>query len=250
MKSSRKLGLALGGGAILGAVHIGVLKAIESHNIEVSCISGTSIGSLIAALYAFGHRASDIENIISDIGWLDISRLALSKKGLLSNQRLGKLIRKHVGNKTIDQADIPLAIVASELIKGEKIVLKDTDVTSSVMASTCIPGIFTPIEIDDMVLVNGGILENVPISPLKEFGCQKIISVDLTNIKGVAPNNIFDVLLNTLNIAQKNASKLQQIDADIIIAPDLSDYNMFDRKQVPSLIKEGYKCAMDALKDC
>lgn len=242
-----KIGLALGGGAMLGAVHIGVLKAIEQKNIKINCIAGTSIGSLIAAFYAFGYSSSAIEDIVTDVGWLDISSISMTKMGLMSNNRLGKLVNSHLGNQKINQSKIPLAIIASNLITGRKVVLKDTQVMEAVMASTCIPGIFTPVEINDMILVDGGILENVPVSPLCDFGCQPIISVDLTNINNVEPNNIFDVLLNTLNIAQKNASRLQHANADIVIAPDLSNYNMIDKKQIPALINDGYTCAMDAL---
>ncbi len=242
-----KIGLALGGGAMLGAVHIGVLKAIEQKSIKINCISGTSIGSLIAAFYAFGYSSAAIEDIVTDVGWLDISSISMTKMGLMSNNRLGKLVNRHLGDQKINQSKIPLAIIASNLITGRKVVLKDTQVMNAVMASTCIPGIFTPVEINDMILVDGGILENVPISPLCDFGCQPIISVDLTNINNVEPDNIFDVLLNTLNIAQKNASRLQQANADIVIAPDLSDYNMIDKKQIPALIHDGYTCAMDAL---
>ena len=141
LKNNDEIGLALGGGAVLGAVHIGILKALEENNIKVKCISGTSIGSLIAALFAFDNSASDIENIISDQGWLDISGFSFNKLGFLTNDKLGSLISKHTDKKTFTDSKIPLAIVACDIVKGEKVVLTEGNVSKAVMASTCVPGI-------------------------------------------------------------------------------------------------------------
>ena len=243
LKTNSEIGLALGGGAVLGAVHIGILKAFEEDNIKVKCIAGTSIGSFIAALYAFGHNSRKIEEIVSAHGWLDISSVTLNKMGFLSNDKLGHLISANTNNRSFKDADIPLAIVTCDIVTGEKIVLTAGNVSEAVMASTCIPGIFKPIEIGDNILVDGGIVENIPISPLKDFGCGIIVGVDLTHVKNIRPKNMIDVLMNTLNITQKNAAQLQVDHADIVIAPDLSSFNIVDTKQIPSLIEVGYKHA-------
>lgn len=241
LKSNSKIGLALGGGAVLGAVHVGVLKALEENNIKIKCIAGTSIGSLIGALFAFGKKADEIENIIIDQGWLDISSVSFNKMGFLSNNKLGRLILKNIGDKTIEDSHVPLAIVACDIIDGEKIVITKGRVSDAVMASTCVPGIFKPINIGDHILVDGGIVENLPISPLKEFDCDTIVGIDLTNIKNIQPKNMFDVLMNTLNITQKNAALIQRDHADIVIAPDLTKFNMIDTKKIPALIDIGYE---------
>ena len=241
LKSTSKIGLALGGGAVLGAVHIGVIKALDDNNINIECISGTSIGALISALYACGTDGNCIEDILSNQSWFDVSKLALSKMGILTNEKLGDLVTKHIDKKNFKETEIPLAIVASDLIKGERVIINEGDISNAVMASTCVPGIFAPVTINDRVLVDGGITENIPISPLKEFGCDIIVGVDLTNVNNVNPENIFDVLMNSFNIAQHNTSRLQQVDADIVIAPDLTKYNMVDTKQIPDLIDLGYQ---------
>ena len=248
LRKNSKIGLALGGGAVLGAVHIGVLKALEESSITTECISGTSIGALIASLYACGLDSDSIEKLLSKQGWFDISKISLSKMGILSNEKLGKFIDKHVGSKSFDETQIPLAIVASDLIKGEKVILKEGKIANAVMASTCIPGIFTPITINDRVLVDGGITENLPITPLKDFDCETIVGIDLTNVKNIEPNNIFDVLMNAFNIAQHNTAKLQQVDADIVITPDLSQFNYVDTKQIPDLIALGYEEALGIIE--
>ncbi len=243
LKTDSEIGLALGGGAVLGAVHIGILKAFEEDNIKINCISGTSIGSFIATLFAFGKSAREIEEIVSDQGWLDISSLTLNKMGFLSNEKLGDLISANTDNKSFKDTSIPLAIVACDIVTGDKIVLTTGNVADAVMASTCIPGIFKPIEIRENILVDGGIIENIPISPLKEFGCDIIVGVDLTHVQNIQPKNMLDVLMNTLNITQKNSAQLQSDHADIVITPDLSSFNIVDTKQIPSLIEVGYKYA-------
>lgn len=158
----KKIGLALGGGAVLGAAHVGVLRALDEQNIKINYITGTSIGALVAALFAFGKTWKEIELIALELKWLDITSITLSKYALLTNEKLGELLIKHIGNRNIEDSEIPLAFITTDISNGEKIVLNKGPVTTAVMASTCIPGIFKPIEIDGKMLVDGGIAENVP----------------------------------------------------------------------------------------
>jgi NTE family protein len=185
-RRKKKIGLALGGGAVLGAAHIGVLKAIEEFNIPISYIAGTSIGAIISAFYAFGKNWEEMAILLKGLNWLDISRISLSQFGLLSNKKLGKLITDNLGDVSFDEACIPLAMIATDITSGEKVVLKSGNVAAAVMASSCIPGIFIPVEIDNRLLVDGELVENVPISPLKDMGANFIISVDLFSGLGSA----------------------------------------------------------------
>ena len=148
MKNSSKIGLALGGGAVLGAAHVGVLRAMEEFDIEINYITGTSIGAFVAAFVAFGKKWPEIEEIASELKWMDITGVTLSKYGLLSNEKLGNLIIKHIGDKNIEDAEIPLAMIATDIETGEKVILDKGPVAEAAMASTCIPGIFKPVEIN------------------------------------------------------------------------------------------------------
>ncbi|MEJ2115532.1 MAG: patatin-like phospholipase family protein, partial [Gammaproteobacteria bacterium] len=103
---SQNIGLALGGGAVLGAVHIGVLKALEESKYNVRWISGTSVGAFIAALYAFDHNASEIEEIANELSWFDVSKIAISKMGILSNSKLGDVLADILGEKLFEDASI------------------------------------------------------------------------------------------------------------------------------------------------
>lgn len=238
---NKKVGLALGGGAVLGAVHVGVLKAFEELNIEIKVISGTSVGALVASLYAFGKSAKEIENIVLKFGWKDLSSFAFSKYAILSNQRIGNTLTKHIGDKTFKEANIPLFIIATNISNGEKVVLSEGSVSNAVIASTCVPGIFVPIEIDGKLLVDGGIVENIPLSCLKDKDVDFLIGVDLVLEEFYKkPKNVIEVLYNSFNILVKTNKKIQTKEADIIIKPDLKDFNPTDMSQIKDLIELGY----------
>ncbi|MEX2429313.1 MAG: patatin-like phospholipase family protein [Bacteroidales bacterium] len=244
----KKIGLVLGGGAVLGAAHVGVLRAIKEKEIEIEFVAGTSIGAFVAAFFAFGKSWEDIHEIAADLKWLDISQIALSKFGLLSNDKMGKLIGEHIGKKQIKDAEIPLAMVATDITKGEKVVLDKGSVADAVMASTAIPGIFNPVEIGKKMLVDGGVVENVPISTTRDLGAKYIIGVDLNvQHKQKKPSNILDVLLNSFQFMRQASSELQTEKADLMIKPDLSKFNRSNMDQVDDLMEKGYKDAKKAL---
>ncbi len=248
-KKNKKVGLALGGGAVLGAAHVGVLKALDEQEIEISYIAGTSIGAFVASFFAFGKNWKDIQEIASELRWLDITEVSLSQYGILSNEKMGKLITKHIGDKNLEDAKIPVSMIATNVANGEKVVLEKGSVTKAAMASSCIPGIFKPVEINDNMLVDGGIVENVPINAVKNMGADQIIGVDLNaNHKYGKPKNIIDVVVNSFHYTLMAAAKLQTEEADLLIKPDLSSFNRANMDQVEDLMKQGYKDATEALK--
>ncbi len=242
-------GLALGGGAVLGAAHIGVLKAIEEKGIEIKFITGTSIGSFVAALYAFGKEWSEINDITSELNWMDITSISLSRYSLLSNDKFGSLLVEHIGDQKIEESRIPLAIIATDASTGEKVILKKGSVAKAVMASSCIPGIFKPVVIDDKMLIDGGIVENVPINTLRKLGAQYVIGVDLNASHNYQkPENILDVLMNSFHFIMQQSAKLQTEDADFLIKPDLSSFDRTDTTQIGDLTKKGYEDTISALE--
>lgn len=246
---AQKTGLALGGGAVLGAAHIGTLRALEECDVQIDRVAGTSIGSLVGALYAFGMPWQEIEAITLDMNWLDISRLSLSKYGVMNNSKIKRLLRKYLGDVRFDQAKKPLYVVAADIQNGEKVVIQSGKVADAVMASTCIPGIFAPIDLGDRMLVDGGIMENVPVKTLQDAGADRIIAVDLQAKNAFAkPQNLRDVLVSTVSLAMKHTSALQKHTADLVIEPDLSRFNPYNTKQVAELIEQGYKDSLEAIK--
>lgn len=249
---TRKLGLALGGGATLGAAHIGVLKAIEEMSVDVHCISGTSIGAFVAALYAFGIEPAEIEKEFQALNWLDISGFSFQKLklGLLTNDKLGASLEEKLGNVRVADARKPLAIVATDIASGKKVTLTQCAVSQAVMASTAVPGLYAPVEIDKQMLLDGGLIENVPISPLQELGADLIVAVDLGAQRSYRkPDDLVDMLINSIDIAIDNATRLQTLKADLVISPGLSAFSRTDSGQVGKLVDAGYEACRSAFSN-
>lgn len=245
----RKIGLALGGGAVLGAAHIGVLRAIEEQNIKIDYISGTSIGAFVASFISFGKTWKELEQVANKLKWTGISGLSLSKYGLISNEKLGELLIEHLGDKNIEDALIPLSIVVTDITNGEKIILNKGSVAKAVLASTAIPGVFQPVNLNDRILVDGGVVENVPTATVRKMGAEYVIGVDLNAFHHFqTPTNIFDIIINSFHFLIQKSDRLQTQDADLLIKPDLSEYNWTNMSQIKALMERGYKDSILALK--
>lgn len=245
------IGLALGGGAVHGAAHIGVLRAMEEYGLEPTAISGTSIGAMVATLKAFGVSVADMDKAARQMKWMDISRVRWKGLGLLSNDGIYEVLKRFIKPGTrIEDASIPLFLVTVDIASGEKLVMQEGDLFSAVAASTAIPGIFNPVELDGRFLVDGGLLENIPISPHREAGVERIIAVDLSARDSInPPNNILDVITNAVSISIRSTTKHQLREADLIIEPELAGISAVDVDGVPGLINLGYAAARYTLKD-
>jgi len=244
-----KIGLALGGGAALGAAHVGVLRALEEYNIKPGFIAGTSIGAMVGAFYAFGKSVDEIEKIALELDWLDVSGIKLTKMGLLSNDALGDLLNKELGEVTFEEADIDLAVVATDISNGEKVIINEGKVSDAVKASACIPVIFEPVKLNDRLLVDGGLLESVPVSAVGALGAESIIAVDLKAYRQYRkPDDIINVLNNTLEVALTHLANVPMDDVDLLIQPKLGSYSRMDTNHSREMIELGYEAALEAIR--
>jgi NTE family protein len=245
---THRVGLALGGGAAMGAAHVGVLRAIDELNIKIDYISGTSIGGVVGAFYAFGMNWEKISVIASQLRWIDVTSVALSRYGLLSHEKIKNLIVRHLGDVNLEDARIPLAMTATDATSGAKVVLDKGSVITAVLATTCVPGIFKPVVSGDKMLLDGGIVENVPVDTVRAMGADYVIAVDLhTKQKFAKPKDILDVLFNSYNFIRRTSAELQTRETDILIQPDLSDFNLTDTSRIAELQEAGYSAALDLL---
>lgn len=243
------IGLALGGGAVLGAAHVGVLRALDELAVRIKALSGTSVGSFVASLRAFGVSWREIESIALELDWFGLSWLTFSEFGLLSNEKFGGIVRDVLGKRRIEESPVPLAIIATDIGSGEKIVLKKGDVAEAVMASSSVPAVFKPVEIDGRMLVDGVLMENVPVSPLLELGMRPVVCVDLMDCYIFRkPGNMVDLLLNAFYSTLETATAIQTEEADLRIVLDLGNFSLVDTKQVPELIEVGYRDSLPLLK--
>lgn len=177
MKRRSKVGLAIGSGAAYGLSAIGTLKVLEENNIPINVISGTSIGSVIGALYASGMNSFKLEDELSSTTWKELLDFVLPEKGIVSGKKVERYIRNLTGNKTFEDLEIPLYITAVDLNKGQLIIFNKGDVASAVRASISIPGVFVPMEMRGMTLVDGAVLDPLPVDILKKHA-DIIIAID------------------------------------------------------------------------
>jgi len=249
LRGERSVGLALGGGAVLGAAHIGVLQALEERDVRIDYIAGTSVGALVGALYAFGFEPDRMAEIAAGMDWLDVSAFEPSRLGLLTNDGLGDLLTRALGDVTFEEALTPLAVVATDIGTGEAVVLDAGSVRDAVLASACLPGLFRPIELDGRLLVDGGLVANVPVDAVRALGAEIVIAVDL--IAGRLyrrPEDVVDVLSNAFDIAIHTPARMTLDDADLVIAPQLAAYSGIDPEGTRALMQTGYEEARRALQ--
>ena len=236
------IGVALGGGAARGIAHIGVLQALEEDGVNISYISGTSIGALVASYYAFGKSIEDIKAVGKELNFTSVIGLSLHKKGLFSTRSMEKMIVKDLGDVNIEDAQIPLAICATDISTGEQVVLRQGNLAKAVCASTAVPGIFVPVEIEGRTLVDGGISENVPISLLEEMGAGFTIGINLNGHQEYPPpKDIIAIMSNAIDIAIDLRTRDQLKTADFALSLNLKSYSRMDNSdQFDDLYNEGY----------
>lgn len=237
-----RIGLALGGGAAKGIAHIGVLKAFEEEHIQIHCISGTSVGALVASYYAFGRPVESILSIGSALNLSKILNFTLERGGLFSTDAIREMVHRDLGDQLIEDANIPLAICATDIETGKQLIFRKGNLAEAICASMAVPGLFVPVEVDGRILVDGGLVENVPISPLAEMGAGITVAIDLSHVNRYPkPEDTFDVISNAINIGIDFNTRKQLKKADIVVPLDLSRYSLTNNaKCVEELYMEGY----------
>ncbi len=240
MTGDLKVGLALGGGLARGLAHIGVLKVLEEAGIGLSHIAGTSMGALIGALYACGLGIKMISRLAERISrrtWMDFT---FPRRGLIAGDRLEEMLQLLTARRSFSDLKLPLAVVAVDLISGEKVVLREGSVARAVRASCAIPGIFSPVKVGPQVLVDGGVLQRVPASVVSEMGAAPVIAVDVgMNMGDYKLDHIFGVLSRSIEIMSRKIQQAQEKDADLLVVPRVDDIGSYDFQCVEEAISRG-----------
>ncbi|HDH87884.1 MAG TPA: patatin [Desulfobacteraceae bacterium] len=178
-----KIGLALGSGSARGWAHIGVIKALTEAGIHVDYVAGTSVGAVVGAVYASG-RIDSFKDVVLQLDWKKIASfldVVFPKSGLIDGNRIAEFIRSHVGEKNIEDLSLPFCAVSTDLATGNEVVFQDGDIIEAVRASISVPGVFTPVRKSGAILVDGGLVNPVPVSVVREMGADLVIAVDLNH---------------------------------------------------------------------
>jgi len=262
----RKIGLALGGGGARGLAHIGVLKVLQQEMIPIDMIAGTSAGALIGAMFAQDKDVSIIESIALQLNkkkLLSLVDFALHRSGFVGGRKVGSLLKMIMGHDvTFEDLKIPLACVASDLAEWKEIVIDHGSVLEAVRASISIPGIFTVFKWKNRFLIDGGIVNPVPVNVTKRMGADFIIAVDVMPTIHADDNevsekrqeilkepNIFSVLVQAYHLAQSALTESCIKGADIVIRPNVGNIGFGDFFRAREFIEQGKIAARDSISE-
>lgn len=240
-----RLALALGGGAVRGTAHIGVLKAFAEAGLPIDLLVGTSAGSLVGALYAAGLSPVRMEELISGVGWFDVAEPSWPRGGFLTTRRMRSFFERLVGSVSFGELKIPFAAVAADATTGQEVVLREGPVVDAVRASSAIPGIFKPVEVDGRLLVDGVVVNNVPASVARALGADLVVAVDITEYHFAprAPRSLPEALMRAFDIMARQTINASLEWADVVIRPQIGGLNGFSFKSAPAYAERGYAAA-------
>ncbi len=278
---STEIGLVLSGGAARGLAHIGVLKALDEQGIHVDAIAGTSMGAVIGGLYAAGYTPKELEQLALGLDWKEalsdspprvdvpfrrkqddrdfLVKQKLSFRddgtlglplGAIQGQNLSMLLESllvHTSDtRDFDQLAIPFRAVATDISTGEKVVFSKGHLPQAIRASMSIPAVFAPVEVNGKLLVDGGMVDNIPVDVARQMGVDVVIVVDIGNplLDRKQLATVVDMLNQSITLMTRKNSEAQLAtlkSSDILVQPPLSGYSSTDFGRVPQLIDAGYR---------
>jgi NTE family protein len=243
-----KIALVLGAGSSKGFAHIGVLKILESNKIPIHMIVGTSVGSVVGSLYAYGYNAFQLQKMSFSIEKGDIVDLTVPDNGFIKGEKLEEFINKTVKNTPMEKLKIPFYAVATEIKDGQEVVFGKGNTGQAVRASCSIPGIFRPVRIADKIYVDGGVVSPVAVDAARRFGADIVIAVDIsTGTERTLPENTIETILQSLNVMYSRLASIQLCNADVVIRPKVGYIASSDLSKRHEAILEGEKAALEAL---
>ncbi len=276
-----KIGLVLSGGAARGLAHVGVLKALEEQGIRIDAIAGTSMGAVIGGLYASGYKIDELEKLALGIDWQEalsdsparedvpfrrkqddrdfLVRQKLSFRddgslglplGVIQGQNLALLLESLLAHSSdirdFDKLPIPFRAVATDIVNGEKVVFRKGHLPQVIRASMSIPAVFAPVEINGQLLVDGGMVDNIPVDVAREMGVDMVIVVDIgTPLRGRKQlNTVFDILNQSITLMTRSNAEIQLASLrpnDVLIQPSLASIGATDFGRSEEIINAGYR---------
>jgi NTE family protein len=262
--SKRKVGLALSSGAAKGLAHIGVLAALQEQGIQIDMIAGTSMGALVGALYAMGKDVDQIRSLAIDLGSKRLSFLvdpALAKSGLIRGRKIKDMLRSTIGDIEFRDLEIPFACSATDIESGQEVAIRQGLVREGVRASCSIPIIFTPTKWKGRYLVDGGLVDPVPVRILKEMGADFTIAVNVIPIMqdkiseaseehtGPKEPNILRITIQMINIISHQRLKSSLVGTDVVIEPQVTHIGWGDFHRASECIFQGELAAQASIHE-
>jgi NTE family protein len=248
LKKKRSVVLVLGGGSARGLAHIGVLKVLEREDIPIHRIVGTSMGALIGAAYSVGVSTKKMEALANGFNWKTVFDPTLPKMGLLAGKKLERIVNELTEGRSFSDCKIPLAVVATDIERNERVVFQKGNLQKVVSASCSWPGIFNPVRIEGRLLVDGGIKNSVPTRIARSLDPGYMIAVDVGFcVKEGKITNIFDMLLQSFQIMGEELNRYQSRISDTLIKVELGDMDQVAFNKSKEAIAKGEKAAEEKI---
>jgi len=245
-------GLVLSGGGARGAAHIGVIKALEEHEIFPTHVSGTSAGAIVGALYAAGVNWSEMLNFFKTISIFQTNRYARNKPGFIDTEKFYDDLQTYFIKDNFDSLEKPLFVTAANIIDGTLKIFSKGQLIKPIIASASFPGVFTPTEINGKFYVDGGTLNNFPVEPLKPV-CDKIIGVYVNPLKKISIKDLkhsYTVVERAYKIKVAAESMFKFADCDVVIYPQgLVNFATFEMNNIDAIFELGYNTAKKVLEE-
>lgn len=245
-----RIALVLGSGGVKGMAHVGVLEELEKAGIEFDLIVGCSAGSLVGALYCDNPCAEDLKGVVAKMRTSNVLDISLwsCRYGLSQGAFLNRLLCNNLTTRSFDQLKIPLILVATDLFSGEMVPIGSGDLVTAVQASCSIPFVFAPVKFQDRILVDGGVINPVPVRVAKDLGADLVIAVDLCDLlQQTFPKNLFGVAKRSAEIAFLWQNSACTKTSTIVIKPQLGNVSMFDDTSKDRLYEAGRQACLDAI---
>jgi NTE family protein len=278
LRKRPKVGLALGGGGALGLAHIGVLRYFEEHHIPVDAVAGTSMGGLVGGLYATGLRPNELHDVVREADWDTLLNpvprfedqpivekqgwnrtfgnltLRLGKRfslpeGLNPGEALALMFSRYTAAygeiSSFDELPTPFRCVATDLVSGDAVVLGKGSLSKALRATMAIPGVFTPVPWDDKLLVDGGIVQNLPVEVVRSMGAEQTIAVKLLGLHPTARQlrSLTSIIQRTVAVSVEQNERRSEKLADVVIVVDTKQLAGTDYEQYQKIIQAGYEAA-------
>lgn len=246
-----KIGVALSGGGALGYAHIGVLQALQDSGIDIDYIAGTSMGAIIGAAYVTGVNLLDMTKLARKIRTIRFVDANLNPIGLFAGRNVTRIFKKHLPDINIEETKIPFRCIAADILTGEEYIWKKGSLLTAVRSSMSVPGVFVPVKLDGKMLVDGGVVNNLPDDVVKDMGADIVLSFDALGGYKISkpPKTFLRAFINAAFMMQNQMIKLKQSSSDIIIRMEQCNNKqiLFDQKNVKDIIQTGYDKTLEAM---
>jgi len=243
-----RIALVLGAGTSRGFAHIGVLKILETNKIPVHMVIGTSAGSFVGSLYAYGYTSFQLQKMAHSLDKNEIIDLTVPDNGFVKGERLEEYVNTMVKNTPLEKMRIPFYAVAANIQNGQETVFSRGNTGTAVRASCSIPGIFRPVKIDGKMYVDGGVVSPIAVDAARRLGADIVIAVDISaDIDARQPEGTVEMILQAIGIMHSKISAIQLAKADVVIRPKVGRIGSADFDKRLDAMIEGEKAALEVL---